>query len=132
MLPIISSGNRGCCSSTVPIREPPLEEPLRMDSTVLYCTSYKSVRSNEKAAIYINSSTLKTKVTRSTESSAFTEPHGVTSQKTEPIITTIMRTSSYFTVSLTDVVRCPKNFSISLIGHSTAALVKKEKQHGTI
>jgi hypothetical protein len=24
MLSIISSGNRGCCSSTVPIREPPL------------------------------------------------------------------------------------------------------------
>jgi hypothetical protein len=26
MLSIISSGNRGCCSSTVPIREPPLLE----------------------------------------------------------------------------------------------------------
>jgi hypothetical protein len=26
MLSIISSGNRGCCSSTVPILEPPLDE----------------------------------------------------------------------------------------------------------
>jgi hypothetical protein len=28
MLSIISSGNRGCCSSTVPIREPPLVDCL--------------------------------------------------------------------------------------------------------
>jgi hypothetical protein len=36
MLSIISSGNRGCCSSTVPIREPPLLLDLEhIDSTFL-------------------------------------------------------------------------------------------------
>jgi hypothetical protein len=65
MLSIISSGNRGCCSSTVPIREPPLLRTLMIsDQISLLCfTPSYSVPSSDCAPY--NSSARTSRKTRS-------------------------------------------------------------------
>jgi hypothetical protein len=57
MLSIISSGNRGCCSSTVPIREPPLvilplsKQNISFD-TITICTAGSGTLCKEIRPLY--------------------------------------------------------------------------------